>query len=170
MKKLTVKESDWVSRQVKLIDTKGYVPSAKYQVLSYGELSEQHLENMLATEKQYFPAYVSCKPRRLTDKSLSFAVFKGQNFVGYILCDRFNKDTLQITSMATRKGYMGAAMLALERFVYCLHVEIADNVCIKAEYTPDCSDGKRMFKALLGNNYFYRTMVMGYVKFFNKAL
>lgn len=166
MKKLTVKKSDWVSRQVKLIDRQGYIPSEKYQVLSYGELSEEQLECMLTTQKKYFPTYVSCKPNSLTDKKLSFAVFKQQDFVGYILCDRLNKDTLQISSMATRKGYMGAAMLALERFVYCLHVEIAEDITIRAEYTPDCIDGKRMFKALLGNNYFYRTMIMGYVKHF----
>lgn len=170
MKKLTVKQSDWVTRQVNIIDTKGYVPSEKYQVLRYGELTDEQLQYMVATEKQYFPTYLSCKPHSNTDKQLSFAVFKGKDFVGYILCDRLGKDTVQIASMATRKGYMGAAMVALERFVYCLHVKIAEDITIMAEYTPECVDGKRMFKALLGNNYYYRTMIMGYVKNFDKVL
>lgn len=166
MKKMTVKNSEWVTRQLNIIETKGYVPSEKYQVLRYGELTDEQLQYMVATEKQYFPSFVTCKPGSMTDKNLSFAVFKGQDFVGYFLCDRFNKDAVQISSMATRKGYMGAAMLALERFIYCLKTEVEGDLCIRAQYTPECGDGKRMFKALLGNSYYDRTMIMGYVKNF----
>lgn len=166
MKKLTVKKSEWVTRQVNIIDTKGYVPPKKYQVLRYAELTDEQLENMLVTEKQYFPNYVSCKPHSNTDKQLSFAVFKGNDFAGYIVCSRLKENFIMVNGIATRKGYMGASMLALERFVYCMHKELGGEITIMAEYTPACSDGKRLFKKALGNKYFYRTLVMGYVKNF----
>lgn len=166
MKKLTVKKSEWVTRQVNIIDTKGYVPPKKYQVLRYAELTDEQLENMLVTEKQYFPNYVSCKPHSNTDKQLSFAVFKGNDFAGYIVCSRPKENFIMVNGIATRKGYMGASMLALERFVYCMHKELGGEITIMAEYTPACSDGKRLFKKALGNKYFYRTLVMGYVKNF----
>lgn len=166
MKKLTVKKSEWVTRQVNIIDTKGYIPPKKYQVLRYAELTDEQLENMLVTEKQYFPNYVSCKPHSNTDKQLSFAVFKGNDFAGYIVCSRPKENFIMVNGIATRKGYMGASMLALERFVYCMHKELGGEITIMAEYTPACSDGKRLFKKALGNKYFYRTLVMGYVKNF----
>lgn len=166
MKKSAVKAGVWGTRQAKIIDSRGYVPSKKYQVLSYRELTDEQLENMLVTEKQYFPSFVTCQPRSTTDKDLSFAVFKGQDFAAYLLCEHLKKDTFHVKGIAARKGYEGAAMQALKRFAYSMRVEIPNDVCIRATYTPECVDGKRMFKALLGNNYYFRTKLIGYVKNF----
>lgn len=167
MKTSTVKkESEWVASVIKSIDTRGYVPPKKYQVLRYAELTDEQLENMLVTEKQYFPNYVSCKPYDIMDKQLSFAVFKGNEFAGYIVCARPKENFIMVNGIATRKGYMGASMLALERFVYCMHKELGGEITIMAEYTPACSDGKRLFKKALGNKYYDRSLVMGYVKNF----
>lgn len=144
--------SSWSKKQLKTLG-KGLVLPEGYRCLRFSQLSQEECQELLIIRRQHFSHFVPFDLSKKFTPEYSFAVFKEDVFVAYIIFEICDENTGRINGIAVHDQYKGAGIIALKCFFHSIYTELPDMIYFRAIYTRDCVDGKRMLVAVLGGKY-----------------